>query len=105
MRVPETANSIYLDLDRDRIKTVIREAYSYCKQTLGVDFTITEDDFVANINPFLDSNRVSLPVTLPLPSRKYPELCIEVNLRRKGVFARMINRKKQAQLNYYLTQL
>jgi hypothetical protein len=98
-------NEIFLDLDRTRIKTVLSEAYEACKDTLGVDFDIEQDAFVKGIDIYLDSNRVSIPVQLRLPSNKYPELIIEVNPRRKSVFARMANRDKQILLNRYLTKL
>jgi hypothetical protein len=72
---------------------------------LGVDFNIDQQTFVDKINLYLDSNRVSTPVQLSLPSEKYPELIIEVNLRQKSVFARIGNRDKQILLNRYLTKL
>ena len=96
---------LFLDLNRDRIKEVLLETYDICQNQLDVEFTILREDFAAKINPYLDSNRVSIPVFISLPSHKFPELVIEVNLRRKGVFARMGHRKKQAELNYYLKVL
>jgi hypothetical protein len=96
---------IFLDLDRDRIKTVLLETYSVCKDTLETDFLITAEQFQSKINPYLDSNRISIPVSLSLPSRKYPELMIEVSLRNKSVIARMHNRDMRIHLNRYLTQL
>ena len=92
-------------MDRARIKAVLSEAYTACKDTLCVDFDIEQDTFVSKIDTYLDSNRVSTPVQLRLPSHKYPELVIEVNPRRKSVFARMANKDKQIFLNRYLTKL
>jgi len=94
-----------MDLDRDRIKTVLREAYRSIKDLLSIDYQISEDSFVSGIDPFLDSNRVSIPVNLHLPSKLYPEMVIEVNLRQKAVFARLANRKIQARINHYLKVL
>jgi len=94
-----------LGIDRNRIKTVLREAYSACQEALGTEFNISEDDFVSKIDPYLECNRISTPVQLSLPSRNYPELIIEVNLRKKGVIARMSNRDKRIFLNRYLTVL
>jgi len=96
---------IELDLDRDRIKTILREAYKICGDILGVAFDITEDAFVSKINPYLDSNRVTTPVLLGLPSYSYPDMKIEVDIRRKKIIARMDNRKKRIFLNRYLTKL
>jgi hypothetical protein len=72
---------------------------------LQIEFNITAEQFVSKIDPYLDSNRISIPVTLDLPSRKYPELKIEVNLRRKSVIARMYNKVVRVNLNRYLTKL
>lgn len=94
-----------LDLDRDRIKTVLREVYNICHEVLETTFDLSVDDFVSKINPYIDSNRISISVTINLPSRKYPELLIEINLRRKGVIARLRNREKRILLNRYLTSL
>lgn len=96
---------IELDLDRNRIKTVLSETYSICEDMLGVQFNITVEEFVKKINIFLDSNRVSTPVLLNLPSRQYPELKIEVDPRKKSVRARMVQKKKRIFLNRYLTKL
>ena len=105
MREADENYSIYIDLDRDRIRTVLRETYNVGKDILGADFLITSDDFVSKIEPFLDSNRVSTAVFLHLPSRKHPELKIEVNLRKKSVIARMFNTYKRVELNRFLTKL
>jgi hypothetical protein len=72
---------------------------------LDVEFHFTEEVFVSQIDKYLDSNRVTIPVTIALPSDKYPDLHIEVNLRKKSVIARMKNRKKRIYINRFLTQL
>jgi len=101
----ELDKKFVLDLDRDRIKTVIREAYNISQDFLVVDFSITVDEFVNKIDPYLDSNRVTIPVTIDLPSSKYPGMKIEVDLRRKKVFARVHPPSKQAALNHMLKAL
>lgn len=101
----EESSDIYIDINRPRIKVVLSEAYDSCKDVLGVEFDIDKETFLKSIDPYLDSNRVSIPVQLRLPSSSFPELLIEVNLRKSGVFARLHNRKKQVYLNRYLTKL
>jgi len=96
---------INIDLDRDRIKSILSEAYKICGEILETNFSITAEGFVSKINPYLDSNRVSTIVPISLPSVNYPELRIDVNLRKKKIIARLGNRKKQALLNHYLTML
>ena len=99
------AYEITLDLDRDRIKSILLEAYRICGETLDTTFTIGAEEFVSKINPYLESNRVSTVVPVSLPSINYPELRIDVNLRKKKIIARLGNRKKQTLLNHYLTIL
>ena len=101
----EPDKSFVLDLDRDRIKTVLREAYDISKDFLNTDFSITADDFVAKIDPYLDSNRVTIPISLELPSKKFPGMRIELDFRRKKVFARVHPPSKQATLNHMLKVL
>ena len=96
---------IELDLDRERIKAILKEAYSVSKDILETEFTLTYEEFVSKIKPYLDSNRISSIVSLSLPSRKYPELIIEVNIRRKKLIARMKNDKLRIELNRFLTKL
>ncbi len=103
--IPSEKYTIELDLDRDRIKTILSETYKTCVDMLAIEFDITEEAFVSQIDIYLDSNRVSLPVTIVLPSQKYPDLKIEVNLRKKSVIARMGNRKKRVFINRFLTKL
>jgi hypothetical protein len=97
--------SINVDLDRDRIKSILLETYNVCGETLETEFNITAEDFASKVNSYLDSNRVSTPVSIFLPSKNYPELRIDVNLRQKKIIARLGNRKKQVLLNRYLTKL
>lgn len=94
-----------LGIDRDRIRIILREGYEACQELLATQFDITVDEFVAKIDPHLESNRISTPVQVYLPSKNYPELFIEVDLRRKKLIARMSNKKKQVLLNRYLTVL
>ena len=98
---------IELDLDRNRIRTILLETYRICKDILEVpEFNITADVFVAGIDKFLNSNRIAVvPVFLNLPSKKYPELRIDINFQKKSIIARMLNRKKRILLNRYLTKL
>lgn len=96
---------IQLDLDRNRIKTILQEAYTVCKDTLGTEFDITCEEFVSKIDPFLDSNRVSTIVRLNLPSYKYPELVIEVDIRKKRLIARMAQDRMRIHLNRFITKL
>lgn len=100
---------IDLDLDRDRIRTVLKETYDIGRELLGVDFDIPAEVFVSQIEPYLGSNRVTFPVFLSLPSKRYPDLKIEVNLRGAKVFARIPsharNHPKQVLLNRYLKNL
>jgi hypothetical protein len=97
--------NIALDLDRVRIRDVLMEAYRGCSDLLGTGFDVTPEGFASQIDAYLESNRVSIPVLIPLPSRRYPELRIEVDLRRKKVFARMASRTKQALVNHFLKVL
>ena len=96
---------IKLDLDQDRIRTILKEAYEVCKDLLEADFYLTREEFVAKIDPYLNSNRISTVVGLHLQSYKYPELVIEVDLRRKKMISRLANKKVQVHLNRFLTKL
>jgi len=99
--VPE----IYLDLNRERIRTVLEEAYKVSEDILGVTFNISKQEFVSKIEPFLASNRVSIPVQLSLPCRLYPNMIIELDMRRQKVIARNLNKKPRILLNRYITKL
>jgi hypothetical protein len=98
----EADDKFVIDLDRDRIRTVVREAYKISSDFLVTEFLISADDFVAKLDPYLNSNRVTIPVSLELPSKKYPGMRIDVNFRQKKVFARVHPPSKQATLNHML---
>jgi hypothetical protein len=101
----EPDKNIVLDLNRDRIKTVILAAYEISQEFLETDFLITAEQLVAQINPYLDSNRVTIPVQLDLPSKRYPNMRLDIDLRRQKIFARLFPKEKQAQLNHMLKGL
>lgn len=96
---------IVLDLDRGRIKEILREAYKSCRDLLSVEFLVSEDDFVSKIDPYLDSNRVSTDIRIPLPCPEHREMLIELDPRSKKVMVRLVNRKLQARLNHFLGSL
>lgn len=96
---------VEIDLDRDRIKTVLSESYEVCSNFLGVDFLISKEQFVSKIDPYLDCNRVSIPVFVDLPNNPYPGMRLEVDLRRQKIKVWMFPKKKQAILNQYLKAL
>jgi len=98
-------DELSIDLDRTRIRDILFESYNICKDVLGVDFDISQDDFVLQVNPYLDSNRITIPFQVKLPSKQFPSMVIEVNPRKKSVFARLSNKDKQILLNRYLTKL
>jgi hypothetical protein len=104
MREPEEYK-IELDLDRDRIRTVLSESYEICKSFLCVNFEIERDQFVSRIDPFLASNRVSIPIQLNLPCRNFPGMKIEIDLRRRKSKVWMFPKNKQAILNHMLKAL
>lgn len=102
----EPDNKIVLDIDRNRIRVILEQAYVICADSLGTDFDISERDFVAQIEPYLQSNRVvSVPVYLPLPSKRYPGMKIRVNIQKKQVFVLVHPKSKQAFLNHMLRML
>jgi hypothetical protein len=105
MQWPE--DKLTLDLNRDRIRTVLRETYETCRTVLGTSLDISVDDFVAQIEPYLQSNRVAIPVKLTLPCKKFQDPEVEVNLQRAKVIIRMSprNKKWQVELNRYLRSL
>lgn len=100
-------DKLTLDLNRDRIRTVLHETYETCQTVLDTSLDISEDDFVSQVEPYLGSNRIAIPVKLSLPCRKFMGIEIEVNLRRAKVICKMNhhNRKWQVELNRYLTKL
>ena len=101
----EPDNKIVLDLNRDRIRTVLSEAYRTIKDYLDVDFLYSQQEFVSKIEPYLQSNRVTIPVALDLPSSRYPGTKVIINLRRQRVSVKIHPPSKQATLNHLLGAL
>jgi hypothetical protein len=102
LRKYDEQNRIVLDLDRDRLRTVLRESYKICRDTLAVEPLILEDRFVAKLEPYLESNRVTTLVTLALPIPGHEEAILELDLRKRSAMIRMANRKLQARLNHLI---
>jgi hypothetical protein len=97
---------ISLDVDRDRVRSILKEAYTICHETLNVDFEITQDQFISQIEPYLACNRIaSVPIPIRLPSKRHPELIIETHIQKKSVIARMLDKNKRIHLNRFLTSL
>jgi len=103
--VEKNQEKVELPLDHDRIRTILREAYTTCQDVLVVTFDEDIDTFVSKIEPYLKCNRVSTVVPLRLSSRKYPDLLIEVNLQKKKLIARMVVDRMRVHLNRFLTKL
>lgn len=101
--------NINLNFDINRIKSVLSETYTAAVELLETSFDISVEEFISKIDPYIESNRTSIPVKIDLPSKQFPGLKIEVDLRRAKVFARIPSRSrvhpKQALLNYFLKTL
>jgi hypothetical protein len=93
---------IELDIDHHRLHDILEETYRICQDVLMVDFFVSQEDFIKSIDKYVECNRVSVPVRLPLPSKRYPELEIEVDPRKKSVISRMAERKLRIHLNRFL---
>lgn len=100
MRRVDEHHRIVLDLDRDRLRTVLREAHRICRDTLGEEPLVPEERFVEKLEPYLASNRVSRLVTLAMPIRGHEETLLELDLRSCSAMVRMANKKTQARLNH-----
>lgn len=102
-------NNLFLDLDRERIRTIVSEAYTICQSTLETDFLVSVEDLLSKVNMYLDTNRISIEIRLDLPSRKYPGMVLEINLQKKKIFARIPsharNHPKQVLVNRFLKAL
>jgi|GEM_PF-3009468 hypothetical protein len=106
MQIPNQDEKFVLDIDRNRIRTILAETYKIAKDYLEVkEFNITSEQFVDQIEPYLECNRIAIPVRINLPCTKYPGILIEVDFRKKKVFARTSNKQKQAMLNHFLKAL
>jgi hypothetical protein len=102
MKEDSGKDKIELDLDGERLRAIIGEAYNICKDYLQTDFDISREQLIAKINPYLECNRISIPIRLELPCKSFPGMIIEVKLRSKKVMVRMFPKRHQVTLNHML---
>lgn len=98
-------NNIYLDLDKERIRNIVGEAYDHVALVLSTKIVKTKISLLSELDAVLLSNRVSVPVFFKLGVEKAPDMVLRVDLRRREVFAMSSFKKKQAKVNQFLKSL
>lgn len=96
---------ISLDLDRNRLREIVGEAYDHILMVLNTKIKKTKISLLSELEAILTSNRVSVPVFFKLGVESAPDMMLRVDLRRREVFAISTFKKKQAKVNQYLKTL
>lgn len=96
---------ISLDLNRERLREIVSEAYDHIILVLNTKVKKTKVSLLSELETIITSNRVSVPVFFKLGVESAPDMMLRVDLRRREVFALSSFKKKQARVNQYLKAL
>jgi len=91
-----------VDIDRDRIKEIVREALRMMYEYLGGEYSISQDQILETLDKLLDSNIVSTQFYLNVGSSKIPDLRLRVDPRRRKILGKSSFKKKVAKLNHFM---
>lgn len=96
--------SIKLDIDRERIREIVSEAYHIIEEYEG-DCLKDYDSVLLNLNKILDNGLISIEFFINIGCSKIPDLKLRVDPRRKKVLGISNFKKKVADLNHLLRAL
>jgi hypothetical protein len=98
-------SSVFVDIDKQRIREVVSEALRMMREYLQEDFCRTDDQIMGDLETIIGSNKVSSWFFLNIGSKKIPDLVLRVDPIRKEVLGRSAFKKKVAQLNHFIKVL
>jgi len=98
-------NSIFLDIDRDRIRDIVKESLRVIREFVDGDFIKDDDQILGLVNSMLSTNRVSNQFFINVGSVKIPDLMLRVDLAKKRVLCKSTMVKKAADINHVLRVL
>lgn len=77
---------IYLDIDRDRLRSIVGMAYDLVVEELALgSLNRPKDVVLSDLSKIIDGSRVSVPFFLDLSSPKASDLMVRVDTRRREV--------------------
>jgi len=101
----EREEKIQVDLDLDRIKTIILEAMRMIHEYLGGEFGRTDEEVLEHVMKVLRTGKVTTKQFVTLGSRKIPDLTLRVDPVRREVLCQSALKKRAAELNHFLSTL
>jgi len=95
--------SIELDLNRDRLREIVSEALRMIwEYNVGDEYTRTKEEITDEFEKIISSDRVSVQFYLRVGSKKFPDLTLRVDPRKRKVLCISKNKSRIAEINYFM---
>lgn len=94
-----------LDVDRDRIREVVSEAYRITREYVDGEFVCTKEQVMESLEKYLSCGLAAATFRIPLGNRHYPDMVLRVDPRRKEVALVSLYRKATGRVNRILRAL
>ena len=101
----EEKTSIRTDINRDRIREIVGEAYDIIVENVGGNFLLTKESVLTHLGRILDTGMVSTQFFLSLGSVKEPDLELRVDPIRREVLCKSGRKRLAAHLNHLISTL
>lgn len=95
---------IKLDIDRDRIRSIVDEALRMTEDYLG-NYNRDRKDIMEDLDKFLNINIISTNFFINVGTTSIPDLKFRIDPRRRKILGISRFKKKVAQLNHLLRNL
>jgi hypothetical protein len=98
----ETEPRPVVDIDRDRLREIVSEAYRMVSEHLGEQLLASRDEVMARLEAQVSSGMTSAIFVIPMASPRVPDLKLRVDPRRREVLLLSGQKKVAARMNRYM---
>lgn len=91
-----------LDLDRDRLREVVSEAYRMVEEHVGSTMLVGRSDVLGLLEKQLAAGIVAATFVIPMGCERIPDLRLRVDPRRRKVHLLSSQKKRAARMNRFM---
>lgn len=91
-----------LDVDADRLREIVSEAYRMVEEYVGSGLLVTREEVMNHLEKQLGIGIAAATFVIPIGCEKIPDLRLRVDPRRRQVHLLSVQKKRAAKMNRFM---
>lgn len=91
-----------LDLDSDRLREVVSEAYRMVEEYVGSGMLVSRDDVLMHLERQLSTGITAAMFVIPIACERIPDLRLRVDPKRRQVHLLSVQKRRAARMNRFM---